>query len=182
MQGKGGGPNTHGGKAVASRNALKHGLTSAEPVIDGVEDPAEWQRHLDGMIESLKPEGWHETVLAERIALFLWRARRATRYELAQTAAGVGTARRDLEELRRRAALQDGNSPDARALTEADVTFVQMMRMLPPEPEMARAMRFEAHVHRQYLQSLHELEAMQARRNGEPVPLARLDISGPPGV
>jgi hypothetical protein len=41
-------------------------------------------------------------------------------------------------------------------------------------------MRYEAHLHRQYIQTLHELEALQARRRGERTPLARLDITGAP--
>lgn len=41
-------------------------------------------------------------------------------------------------------------------------------------------MRFEAHLHRQLLQTLHELEARQARRQGEQAPLARLDVQGVP--
>ena len=32
--------------------------------------------------------------------------------------------------------------------------------------------------HRLLLQTLHELEAMQARRAGRPAPLARLDVQG----
>jgi len=53
-------------------------------------------------------------------------------------------------------------------------------RLLPSPSVVANITRYEAHLHRQYIQSLHELEALQARRRGERVPLARLDISGPP--
>jgi hypothetical protein len=42
-------------------------------------------------------------------------------------------------------------------------------------------MRYEAHLHRQYIQTLHELEAIQIRRKGGTSPLARLDIIGAPG-
>ncbi len=43
-------------------------------------------------------------------------------------------------------------------------------------------MRYEAHFHRQYIQTLHELEAIQLGRQGGHFPLARLDISAPPMV
>ncbi|HVG36503.1 MAG TPA: hypothetical protein VNA10_02100 [Thermoplasmata archaeon] len=42
-------------------------------------------------------------------------------------------------------------------------------------------MRYEAHLHRLYIQTLHELEAVQTRRKGGTSPLARIDITGPPG-
>ena len=53
-------------------------------------------------------------------------------------------------------------------------------RILPSKDDLMQIIRYEAHLHRQYIQTLHELEAIQARRRGERVPLARLDISGPP--
>jgi hypothetical protein len=40
-------------------------------------------------------------------------------------------------------------------------------------------MRYEAHLHRQWLQSLHELEAMQIRRQGRTSSLGSVDITGP---
>jgi len=45
-------------------------------------------------------------------------------------------------------------------------------------PELEKVMRYEGHLHRQLLQTLHELEAMQARRAGRSAPLARLDVQG----
>ena len=40
--------------------------------------------------------------------------------------------------------------------------------------------RYESHLHRKYIQTIHELEAMQGRRQGSKTPLARLDILGAP--
>ncbi len=51
-------------------------------------------------------------------------------------------------------------------------------RALLEGPELEKVMRYEGHLHRQLLQTLHELEAMQARRAGKPTPLARLDVQG----
>lgn len=48
-----------------------------------------------------------------------------------------------------------------------------------PQPEVLdRVIRYEAHLNRQLLAALHELEALQARRAGRPAPLARLDVTG----
>ncbi len=51
-------------------------------------------------------------------------------------------------------------------------------RILLEGPDLDRVMRYEAHLHRQMVQTLHELEAMQERRAGKTAPLARLDVSG----
>ena len=54
-------------------------------------------------------------------------------------------------------------------------------RMLPSSDDMEKIMRYEAHLHRQLHQTLHELEALQSRRKGgRPSPLARLDVAASP--
>ncbi|MEK7247128.1 MAG: hypothetical protein AAB092_01520, partial [Chloroflexota bacterium] len=53
-------------------------------------------------------------------------------------------------------------------------------RLLPGDLTGPPAMRYEAHLHRQWLQTQHELEAMQARRRGESTPLARMDVINAP--
>ena len=53
-------------------------------------------------------------------------------------------------------------------------------RLFPNHLIIDNLMRYEAHLHRQYIQTLHEIEALQARRRGERTPLARLDITGSP--
>ena len=45
-----------------------------------------------------------------------------------------------------------------------------------PRPLLDKVARYEARIHRQLLQTMHELEAMQARSKGERSPLARLDL------
>jgi len=61
-----------------------------------------------------------------------------------------------------------------------DIAERQHGRLLPPDSELAVIMRYGSHLHRQWVQTLHELEALQARRRGERPHLARLDISAPP--
>jgi hypothetical protein len=51
-------------------------------------------------------------------------------------------------------------------------------RLLPHPMKLEQIMRYEAHLHRQLLQTLHEYEADQARGRGERAPLARLDVQG----
>lgn len=130
-------------------------------------------------MESLQPKGWHETVLAERIAYFLWRSLRAARQELAEIDKFQSSAKRDLQisEAYRQGTIAEGILPD---VSKADVAAKKSRRLLPPSQTLTLITRYEAHLHRMYIQTLHELEAIQARRRGEHPPLARLDVSGPP--
>ena len=66
------GPKTPEGKAIASRNALKHGLYSHNTLLPG-QDPAEWLGFRDGLVAYLAPIGEAECALAERIAQNAWR-------------------------------------------------------------------------------------------------------------
>jgi hypothetical protein len=76
-----GGPATEEGKEVVRWNAARHGIRSPAPVVPGIEKAEDWEAHGAGVLESLKPEGHLETVLAERVALLSWRLHRVTRYE-----------------------------------------------------------------------------------------------------
>jgi hypothetical protein len=93
------GPRTATGKARSSKNALRHGLGSALPVLPG-ESPRAWEDFRDGIVASLAPAGPLETELAGRVALSLWRLRRMAAYEAACVAAGI----EDIAEESRRAA------------------------------------------------------------------------------
>ena len=174
------GPRTPNGKRKASRNAWKHGILSIGIVINEAEDPRDWQEHVDGTFESLKPEGHLEHLLAERIAIDLWKMRRVDFYQAVVTARHMGGARADLQLARayEQGTVAEGIFPD---VSDAELLPHRAVRVLPPIDELEKIMRYHSHLHRQYIQTLHELEAMQARRRGENTPLARLDITGAPG-
>ena len=79
------GPKTAGGKARASRNALKHGLLAKDVVITGTdftENRAEFDAFLADLCSELKPQGLIEETLVERIATCYWRLRRVQRFEI----------------------------------------------------------------------------------------------------
>jgi hypothetical protein len=63
-------------------------------------------------------------------------------------------------------------------IADKKIARMRVTRALPNEKTLDRIMRYEAHLHRQLVQTLRELEAMQARRAGQAAPLARLDVSG----
>jgi hypothetical protein len=84
------GPTSEAGMERSSLNAVKHGLRSERPVLPG-EDPAEWDAFRSAIVADLAPASALEAELADRVALQLWRLRRAARYE-AQVSADQCTA------------------------------------------------------------------------------------------
>jgi hypothetical protein len=172
------GPRTPNGKAVASRNATRHGIMSPHPVIiETMETIEDWEAHLDGIVANLAPEGALEDDLARRIAALLWRLRRVTRFESAVINHHIAAT---LDDLR----IADAYlAPPGKKLRDPDplrIAAHKEKRVVPEDRDIDKIIRYEAHLHRQCLQTLHELEAIQARRRGEQTHLARLDISSPP--
>ena len=88
-QGRGGGPKSEEGKAKVARNPVRHGITSPNPVIPGMETKQKWRARLDGIRESLDPQGHLESELAGRIALCLWQLKLVTRHTVALTAGAI---------------------------------------------------------------------------------------------
>ena len=109
------GPRSVGGKAVVARNATKHGIFAAVPVLPG-ECPDQWEAHRAGVVESLAPVGLLEVNLAERAALLLWRLQRLARYE-AETVAD---------------AIEDVEVPTLPPVEDA------LFRLRPPEKQQTR--------------------------------------------
>lgn len=174
------GPNTGRGKAAVRRNALKHGLGAGEPVVRQVESVEDWYRHVEQVIADRQPEGYVETMLAERAADLFWRLRRVPHYEADKISVALDQMPEEYA-----ATLKYGEKVSGTTFEEGmTLEKVQMqtgIRMVPDPDTLNVITRYETHLHRQLLQTLHELEAMQDRRRGERSPLARLDITGPPG-
>jgi hypothetical protein len=79
------GPRTDGGKAVTSKNAIRHGLRSNRILLDD-EEPAEFVALQSELVDALLPIGSVEMALAERIVIAIWRQRRLAIAECAATA------------------------------------------------------------------------------------------------
>jgi hypothetical protein len=67
---------------------------------------------------------------------------------------------------------------DQVAAAEREADRLRRRRAFPPAKAMDKVIRAEAHLSRQFTSALHELEALQNRRNGLAANLARLDVSG----
>lgn len=135
------GPRTEAGKAVASCNALRHGLT-AEAMVLHDESAEAFAEFKDALRAAFAPEGEFEERLVERIVVCFWRLRRASRLEA--------------ELLTRMAESPHGNDRASTAFT------------LRPDA-IATLMRHEASIDRSLSRALMVLERQQARRRGEPV-------------
>src|SRR5215210_3163734 len=59
---------------------------------------------------------------------------------------------------------------------ERDLKRMSRERLLPDEKTLEKVARYEAHLSRLIHKTVHELEALQARRAGGVAPLARLDV------
>jgi len=62
---------------------------------------------------------------------------------------------------------------------EERVRNYRRMRILPQEHDLQKISRYEAHLSREMYKALHELEALQTRRQGGAAPLARFDVQTP---
>ena len=69
------GPKSVEGKSISAKNAVKHGLFSAETVIKG-ENREDFNLFRAKLLEDFDPDGAVETMLAERIVSLGWRLKR----------------------------------------------------------------------------------------------------------
>jgi hypothetical protein len=79
-QNKSTGPRTPEGKAIASRNSLKHGLASSQLIIPG-EDPAAFEAMLAGYQDDFQPANSIEADLVYDLAKYRWLTDRALRLQ-----------------------------------------------------------------------------------------------------
>jgi hypothetical protein len=74
------GPKSIAGKAIASKNAIKHGLRACE-LLTPDEKPSDYEAYHNDALRDLAPVGFLETELAETIIKCFWRLRRCERIE-----------------------------------------------------------------------------------------------------
>src|SRR5262249_42653240 len=76
------GPKTEKGKAMSSRNALKHGLTAKRTLLAD-EDAEDFEASREQLRSELKPVGIREEMCVDRLAQTQWRLMRVPAYEAA---------------------------------------------------------------------------------------------------
>jgi hypothetical protein len=97
----GGGPATQNGKQIVRWNATRHGISSPQPVVPGLEEQEDWESHLEGIMENLSPVRHLEVTLAERVALLSWRLHRVMRYETQSIAVSQEQVEEDIHRMAR---------------------------------------------------------------------------------
>jgi hypothetical protein len=82
------GPLTPRGKQVSKYNSLKHGLFSSAVLLKG-ESHRDYNSLLNGLRDTLHPEGRLEEVMVESLATLLWRMRRVLQAENAEISENI---------------------------------------------------------------------------------------------
>jgi hypothetical protein len=149
------GPKTPEGKAVSKLNALKHGILSQEVLIEG-EDENTLKSLSEALIDELKPLGPIEEVLVDRIISSLWRLRRS-----------INAEKNTMEYVKNDGFVFAGLDG---VFDEKQGDRSRIKNMLTHEG-VETILRYETTIERSLLKALHELERIQARRNGKNVPL-----------
>jgi hypothetical protein len=184
------GPATDEGKTAVRHNGVVHGLTAAD-IIVGDEIPDEWREFHDAIVEGLQPEDTLQRALASRAAELLWRLRRVAPAEAIAVERDydrtIVKARKAVASLRR--LRESGEEIPFYARTGEPIPEGDPSEhidpagfVVPNEATLRTIIKFEAHLNRQLMHTLHELEALQARRRGDNPFLSRVDVHGLPGT
>ena len=199
------GPKTRTGKAESKMNAMKHGLLAEEIVVRD-EDPVEFTRVLESLIDEFRPQGPLEEQLVERVGACMWRLRRLYRAE-----AGILTHESLTIELDRAqkevrsfeeyedefafAGLPEGHVQitDEKRHGQATARVEKAARHLQEESlalgiafkqdvanagVISKLSRYEAAIERSLYKALHELQRVQAaRQDGKSPPSIAVDVT-----
>ncbi len=180
------GPKTASAKARISRNAVQHGLQGHFQLIVG-ESLSEYQSFHDHLHTQLAPCGALEDELVERVIAAFWRLRRINRMETEMIDKVLEDALRDKKCHDGRSAQYPVDTIFGSPLTspEHDINSISLgeaaTRQIQSNDVLGKLHRYEAHIERGLFRALHELQRIQATRNGQtvPAPLA-LDITTDP--
>ena len=92
------GPKTEAGKEVSKNNALKHGFFAKVPCIT-LDDSDAYQELLTGLRIGMQPDGPHEEMLVEDLALLRIRLKRLAAVEFGLMLNGIETNPNDVREV-----------------------------------------------------------------------------------
>lgn len=135
------GPRTPEGKAVASKNALRHGLLSREALLP-YEKTEDLESFRSRLWETIQPAGELEELLFDRLVSSAWRLRRTVVVE-----SGLLGEVSDL-------------FPDKGLAWNVAYEWIQAADYLP------NLNRYEAALERSFYRALHELQRLQGLRAG----------------
>jgi hypothetical protein len=150
------GPVTAAGKAISACNAVKCGFWGQAALITG-EDSEEFNAFRAGYVADLQPVGTVEHFHVEQMVTAAWRLRRVRRVEVQ--------------------VLAEQSFPEANKAATPGRAFLTDCRGLNALSKLARN---ESRIERSYYRALHELQRLQAVRDGQVVPaplVAEIDVN-----
>jgi len=150
-----GGPKTAEGRARSALNAVKHGLTSANPVILEHETDADRDSFREPFVAALHPVGAVEEALALELATTEWRRRRLPRYEARAAGLRIQRIEPQLADIDHRCTPAELEHRAAELFNEA---------LLPDFNTADRLLRYEAHLDRKFNHAFRHLERLQKTR------------------
>jgi hypothetical protein len=146
-------------KTNVAPNAVNHGENSEAVPILG-EDAAVFDSLRLGMVESFHPLGPFEEVLVGRLASLWWRLQR------------VGRAEQEGFKVAMEIMATGGEQVTRKFMCSLPVHVAfSSWGSSPGQGHVERLLRYEGQLERSFFSLLHELERMQARRQGHTVPL-----------
>lgn len=151
------GPRTEDGKATSSRNALQHGLTAKQILLEG-EDPDLFVELLQALRDQFQPYSRMGEELVERLAGTMWRLRRIPVFEAALL---------DCIPPDQKQSLFDGTSEVHRSRM---VSRIGLLKIMIPADAYAKLDRHEAHLARQVERILEQLRQLEKERPAAAVP------------
>lgn len=132
------GPKSPAGKAVSSRNATRHGLLAASPVLPGLESERVWQRHLHEFFRVYTPVGYCEQFCVTQMANISWRLGRIGRFEAQVAADSIAATAQDLENI------ESGScKPQRPAFLIARVVTSQVINLLEKLPRLSKDQKID---------------------------------------
>ena len=149
-----GGPRTDAGKAAASQNATKHGLTARTHHTLANENPETWARVASEHVKAYAPANAVEHGLVEEIAFASWKLRRLARVETGLFDIAMETQAADLAKQFR--------TPDESIRTACAFEYLAEGRR-----SIALLTRYQAQIERSRERAIKALGEMQDRRKKE---------------
>lgn len=160
---RGGGAKTEAGKVAVSKNAIRHGLLSREVLLQS-EDVKTLDELRSSITFELAPHGDMEAFLADRLVADMWRMRRALTVERHGSEAAKEKVRGELFA----DTIYGSKKGHEEAIEAAPLTSDLTEKVL----------RYLTAIERSFFRTLHELQRLQAARNGENVPIpAVVDVN-----
>ena len=153
------GPKTPEGKARVRLNPVKHGVFAQTPVLPLVEDENDWLRLRQDVLDWFGLEGEFPGSLGERVAMLIWRLKRAARMETE----AVRHYQDDVPEDWRASMQMAGMTiPDRKTKERVEEEYRMLMaRLLPGDDMMDKVLRYESKLHRYLLQMLYMIMVLK---------------------